>query len=93
MWQVILAMVPWEKLILYVFAQLTGLSGELINKLVPRAVDLVIEIEKQLGDKPGKEKAEYFNSKLREILGGMSEFVINLLRELAVAYAKKKKLI
>ncbi|RUM29097.1 MAG: hypothetical protein DSY42_07165 [Aquifex sp.] len=93
MWRVILAVIPWEKVIPWVFAKLTNVSMELANMLVKKATELVIEAERKLGNEPGEKKAEYVNEELSKIITGTSKFVINLLRELAVAYAKKKELI
>ena len=93
MLSVILSIVPWEKVIPWLFAQLADISREAADRIVPRAVELVIEAEKKLGGETGKEKAKYVDERLRTILIGVSDFVINLLRELAVAYAKKKGLI
>jgi len=93
MWRVILAMIPWEAVIPWIFARLTDVSNEMAKRLVDKATELVIEAEEKLGGQPGEEKAKYVDQKLREILSDVSTFVINLLRELAVAYAKKKGLI
>ncbi len=93
MWKVILAMIPWDVVIPWLFAKLTDLSQEAAKRLVDKATDLVVEAEEKLTGQPGEEKAKYVNEKLSQIVTEASTFVINLLREIAVAYAKKKKLI
>jgi len=93
MWRAILAIIPWEAVIPWIFARLTDISTEMAKRLVDKATELVIEAERKLGSEPGEKKAEYVNEELSKIITGTSKFVINLLRELAVAYAKKKGLI
>ena len=69
------------------------MSEEFSKFLVKKAVEFVVEAEKKFGRGKGELKAKYVNEKLSEILSETSKFVINLLREFAVAYAKKEGLI
>ena len=93
MWKVILAMIPWDVVLPWIYARLTGVTNDVAKKLVDKATELVIEAETKLGGKPGEEKAKYVNEELSKVVSGASAFMLNLLRELAVAYAKKKGLI
>lgn len=93
MWKLILSVIPWEKVIPWLFARLADVSQDVADRLVKKATELVVEAEEKLGGKAGEEKAQYVNEKLNEIVTEASTFLINLLRELAVAYAKKKGLI
>ena len=93
MWKFILSLIPWEVIILEALKVLTRMSEKVIDKIVKEAVDFVVEAEMKYGSGKGKEKAKYVDQKLRGILTEASDFLINLLREFAVGYAKRKGLI
>ena len=93
MWKAILSLVPWEKVIPWLVSKLAGVSDRYVQRLLDKALELVIQVEEEYGDGKGREKFEEVRQRLKKAYGDAKGWVVNLIIELAVGVAKKKGLI
>ena len=93
MWRAILAIIPWDSVLPWIYAKLAQISYDKSKQLIDIALNKVVEVERKYGNKEGELKAQEVKQYLYKQAHGLSKWAINFLIELVVGYAKRKKLI
>ena len=83
-----------KEVMAWIVSTVAEISYTAAMDILDATIDKVAEVERKLGASPGEEKARVVKNWLRDKFGlKETKWLVNLILELAVAYAKRKGLI
>jgi len=89
MWNWILKILPYDTIAKYIIKFLTKADDKYVDALWQKAVNVVEKLAKE-ANLPGEQKRKLAEEELRKQAQGITDFIINLAIELAVAKIKQK---